>query len=38
MKAFDLERAKAGDPVMTRDGKDLPEIGNIPEINYKDYK
>lgn len=35
MKAFDLERAKAGDPVMTRDGKDVrivcfDRVGNYP--------
>lgn len=36
MKAFDLERAKAGDPVMTRDGKDVRII--CFDRNYGDYQ
>lgn len=36
MKAFDLERAKAGDPVMTRDGKDVRVI--CFDRNYGEYQ
>ena len=31
MKPFDLERAKAGDPIVTRDGRNARFIAYIPE-------
>jgi hypothetical protein len=33
MKPFDLERAKAGDPIVTRDGRKAKFIAHIPEAD-----
>lgn len=33
MKPFDLEAAKAGDPVVTRDGRTARFVGHVPECD-----
>jgi hypothetical protein len=37
MKPFNLERALAGDPVVTRDGQKVQRVVHLPEVSDKDY-
>lgn len=34
MKPFDLEAAKRGEPIVTRDGREAKFIAHVPELNF----
>ena len=34
MKPFDLQKALAGEPVVTRDGRKVQRVAHLPEIKY----